>query len=173
MSCRNVFIIRANSNNNANRIYDKLHEYVKNKNISIMIEPKGYWDEILSLFDCSNYYFSVTEGKGIVECDEIFSTEESYFYACQFPKNQFEKKEYEFLKAKLSFFDSITEIVFSDENVENIEFYISGQYSIYAGDFEHLNVTDKKLSEALIYSYNPSKKDQYFGIKSVKFLIER
>ncbi len=174
MSCRNMFLIRAKSINNVNCIYDKLVEYVKNKNISIMLEPKGYWNEILSLFNCSNYYFSVTEGRGIIECDEIFTTEDSFDYAVQFPKEQFKEKENEFLKAKLSFLNSIVEIVFSDENVENIEFYLSGQYSTDAGDFEHLiNITDKKLTEAVINSYNPWKKDEYFGIKTAKFLITR
>ena len=174
MSCRNVFIIRAKNTNNADSIYKKVAEFVKKQKISILFEPQGYWDEILSVFNCNAYYFSVTEGKGIVECDDIFSTEDSFDFAVQFPKNQFEEKEYEFLSAKLSFFNHLVEIVFSDENVESIDFYLSGQYSTEASDFDYLiNVTDKNLTEALIKSYDPIKSNPYFGMKTAKFLITR
>ena len=174
MSCRNVFVIKAKNINNADCIYKKIAEYVKKQKISILFEPKGYWDEILNVFNCNSYYFSVTEGKGIVECDDIFSTEDSFDYAVQFPKKQFEEKEYEFLTTKLSFFNRIVEIVFSDENVESIEFYLSDQYSIVASDFDYLiNVTDKNLTEALIKSYAPSNKNRRFGMKTAKFVLIR
>jgi hypothetical protein len=34
-------------------------------------------------------------------------------------------------------------------------------------------VTDGKLTEALISTYEPSKKEKYFGMKTVKFIVER
>lgn len=172
MSCRNVFIIKAKNANNAHSTYRKLAEYVKDLEISIMFEPQGYWDEILSVFNCNTYYFSVTEGNGVVECDDIFSTVDSFDYAIQFPKQQFKEKEHEFLTTKLSFLNRIVEIVLCDKNVECIEFYLSDQYSIDASDFDYLiNVLDKNLSEALIKSYAPLKNNRCFGIKTAKFLI--
>ena len=64
--------------------------------------------------------------------------------------------------------------MFSDENVESVDFYLSGQYSTEASDFDYLiNVTDKNLTEALIKSYDPIKNNPYFGMKTAKFLITR
>jgi hypothetical protein len=174
MSCRNLFVINAKNTKNSHTTYRKLNQYIIDHDFSILFEPKGYWDEILSVFNCNDYYFAVTEDKGIMECDEIFSIVDSFDYAVQFPKKQFKEKEYEFLVAKLSFLNRIVEIVFSDENVESVEFYLSDQYSIDVSDFDYLiNVTDKNLTEALIKTYQPSKKANYFGIKTAVFSITR
>ena len=174
MSCRNVFIVKAKSINNAHCIYKKIAEYIENKSISILFEPKGYWDEMFRILNCNAYYFSVTDGKDIVECEDIFSTEDSFDFAFQFPKNQFRDKEYEFLTRKLSFLNHIVEIIFSDENVESIDFYVTGQYSTNESDFDYLiNVTGKNLTEALIKSYSPKENYPSFGMKDAKFVITR
>lgn len=174
MSARNLFIIKSQNIENAKKIYSQLDEYMMPINYSIIFEPKGYWDEILDLLDCDSYYFTITNGKNIKECDNIFDTEDSFCYAIKFPKKQFEAKEYEFLYKKLSFFNNIVEIVFRDDNVEAIEFYISDQYSIDLNDFNWIiEVVDGRLSEALIETFKPTRKNKYFGMKAVKFVIKR
>ena len=174
MSARNLFIIKAKNIENAKKIYSQLDEYMMPINYSIIFEPTGYWDEILDLLNCDSYYFTITNGKNIKECDNIFDTEDSFCYAIKFPKYQFEDKMHEFLYKKLSCLNNIAKTVFKDDNVESIEFYISEQYSTVLNDFDWvIEVVDGNLSGALIKTFMPTKKDKYFGMKTVKFVIKK
>ena len=172
MSARNMFVINAKTNENASNIYDILTQYMASQPCSIVFEPSGYWDEILKLLDCNSYYFSITDSTKHIECEDLFSIDESYDFAMAFPKKQFDNKVNEHLNTKLSFVNDIVKIIFFDPNVLNIEFYVSDQYSITLEDFHCLvSVLDKNLCDALIKTYNPSKRQDYYGMKTAKFLI--
>jgi hypothetical protein len=147
---------------------------MKAKDFSIVLEPVGYWDEILNCLDCECNYFTVTENKHVIECEDIFSIKDSFEYARRFPRKYFHDKEHEFLHHKLSFFNDIVQILFEDPNIESLEIYISDQYSTNLDAFDRcIQVVDRKLTEALIGTYQPTKKDKYFGMKTVKFIVER
>jgi hypothetical protein len=174
MSARNLFVLKSSNSIDAKKIYDTLNEYMKSNEFSVIFEPKGYWDEILSCLGCECNYFTTTENKYCIECEDIFSTVDSFAFARKFPRKLFRNKEYEYLWRKLSFFDDIILIVFEDPNVEAVEVYISNQYSTDLDSFDNcVQVTDGKLTEALISTYEPSKKEKYFGMKTVKFIVER
>ena len=174
MSTRNLFIIKAKSIEKVQQIYGQLDEYMMSKTFSIAFEPKGYWDPILALLECNNFYFAITNNEHTMESEDLFSLEDSFDFAINFPKNQFKAKEYEFLYKKLSFLNNIVNIVFKDNNVETIEFYISDQYSTVLSDFDCIiEVVDGKLVEALIETFKPMRKYRYYGMKTTKFVIKR
>lgn len=174
MSARNIFVLKSIDSVNAKRVYDALSAYMQPNKFSIVFEPKGYWDEILNCLDCECNYFTLTEDKEHIECDDIFSTTDSFAFARQFPRKHFNDKEHEFLQNKLACFTDIIKIIFENFNVEVVEVYISDQYSTDLDAFKYcIQVTDEKLTEALIDTYGPTKKEKYFGIKTVKFIMER
>ena len=174
MSERNLFILKSNNSIDVKRIYDAVDMYMQPKSFSVVFEPRGYWDEILNCLGCNCNYFTLTESKEHIECENIFSTVDSFAFACKFPRKHFRDKEYEYLQDKLSCFNDIVEIIFEDPNVVAIEVYISDQYSTDLDAFKRcIQVTDGKLTEALIETYEPTKKEKYFGMKTVKFIVER
>lgn len=174
MSARNLFVLKSNNPIDTKRIYDAVDAYMQPKIYSVVFEPKGYWDEILNCLGCKCNYFTLTEGKEYIECEDIFSIEDAFVYARNFSRQQFRDKEQEFLRQKLLFFNDIVNIIFQDRNVETVEVYISDQYSTDLDAFKCcIQVADEKLTEALIDTYKPIKKEKYFGMKTVKLIIER
>lgn len=174
MSARNLFVLRFNDTANSKTLYDVLDAYMKFTNFSIVFEPMGYWDEILNCLNCKRNYFTVTENKCVIECEDIFSTRDSFEYARRFPRRYFRDKEHEFLQNKLSFLNDIVQILFEDSCVKSVEVYMSDQYSTDLDAFDRcIQVVDRNLTEALIGTYQSTKKDKYFGMKTVKFIVER
>ena len=174
MSARNLFVLKFNKPGDIKRIYSDLNSYMESKEFSVVFEPKGYWDEMLTCLDCESNYFTVTESKRHIECEDIFSTADSFEFARRFPRRDFRNKEHEFLQHKLSFFNDIIQIVFKDVNIQVVELYISDQYSTDCDVFHYcVPVADGNLTEALIATYKSTKKNKYFGMKTAKFIIER
>ena len=173
MSVRNIFLIKLKKDININLVYNELDEFMMNNKFGIQFEPKNYQNEILELLECNSNYFTLTNDKNSIECEDIFETYDSFEYAISFPKCEFKKREFEFLFNKLNFIDEIVKIILKQENVESIEVYVSDQYSISLNDYSKvIMVSDQKFVKALIESYNPTKKDNFFGIKTVKFIIK-
>ena len=174
MSARNLFVLKSNNPIDTKRIYDAVDAYMQPKIYSVVFEPKCYWDEILNCLDCKCNYFTLTEDKKYIECEDIFSIEDAFVYARRFPRKQFRDKEHEFLQHKLSFFNDVVNIIFQDRNVETVEIYISDQYSTSLDDFKNcIPVNDRDLTKALIGTFESTKREKYFGMKTVKFIIER
>ena len=58
-----------------------------------------------------------------------------------------------------------------NDNVETVEVYLSDQYSILLEDYlEEVNVIKYKFVDSLIERYNPTKKHNYYGIKTKNLL---
>ena len=75
---------------------------------------------------------------------------------------------------KLNFLDEIIKIIFQNDNVKLVEVYLSDQYSILLEDYsEVVDVINHKFIDALLESYNPTKKHNYYGIKTKKFIIKK
>ena len=174
MSARNLFLIKLYKEEDVTYIYNQLYEYMENNKFGIKFEPKNYYDEILNLLDCNKNYFIVTDDKENIECDEIFEDNDAFKYASAFSKREFQTKESEFLFNKLSFLDEIINIIFRNMNVESLEVYVSEQYSISLKDYsEVVDVINHKFVDALLESYNPTKKHNYYGMKTKKFIIKK
>lgn len=170
MSARNILIIE--SNKTTDDIYKKLYNLIKMKECGIIFEPKDYWEPILFQLNCNNNYFTITEDKTTIECGGIFETVTSFEYAITFSKKEFKKREKEFLHRKLSFFDDIIDIIFSDKEVQKVEMYLCTEYSITLDDFDQvIEVNNGRLCDAIIGSYECTKKEKYYGCKTRKFVI--
>lgn len=77
-----------------------------------------------------------------------------------------QKNEKEYLVNKLNFLDEIIKIIFQNDNVKLVEVYLSDQYSILLEDYyEVVDVINHKFIDALLESYNSTKKHNYYGIK--------
>lgn len=174
MSARNLFLIKLYKEEDVRYIYNQLYEYMKNNKFGIKFEPKNYQDEILKLLNCNRNYFIVTDDKENIECEEIFNDNDAFEYALAFPKKEFQTKEKEYLYKKLSFLDEIIKILFLNNNVESVEVYLSEQYSILLEDYsEVIDVINHKFVDALLESYNPTKKHNYYGMKTKKLIIKK
>lgn len=174
MSARNLFLIKLIIDEDINYIYEQLENYMKSKMFCIKFEPKGYYDDLLDLLGCNKNYFIVTDEKENIECDEIFEDNDAFEYASAFPKKEFQAKEKEYLYKKLSFLDEIIKIIFLNNNVELVEVYLSDQYSFSLEDYsEVVDVINHKFVDALLESYNPTKKHNYYGMKTKKFIIKK
>lgn len=174
MSARNLFLIKLYKEEDVRYIYNQLYEYMKNNKFGIRFEPKNYYDEILKLLNCNKNYFIVTDDKENIECEEIFNDNDAFEYASAFSKKEFQTKEKEYLVNKLNFLDEIIKIIFQNDNVKLVEVYLSDQYSILLEDYsEVVDVINHKFIDALLESYNPTKKHNYYGIKTKKFIIKK
>ena len=174
MSFRNLFLIKLKKDVNISIIYKDLCEYMLNSNFGICFEPQKYYDEILELLECDKNYFTLTEDKNHIECEAIFGCTDAFNYASCFLKREFKKRDIEYLYNKLSFIDELLNIIFGHECVETVEVYISDQYSILLEDFSRvIKVEDHRFTDALIASYEPTKADKYYGVKTTKFIIKR
>ena len=174
MSARNLFLIKLYKEEDVRYIYNQLYEYMKNNKYGIKFEPKNYYDEILILLNCDKNYFIVTDDKENIECEEIFNDNDAFEYASAFSKKEFQTKEKEYLVNKLNFLDEIIKIIFQNDNVKLVEVYLSDQYSILLEDYsEVVDVINHKFIDALLESYNPTKKHNYYGIKTKKFIIKK
>ncbi len=174
MSTRNLFLIKLHKEEDIRYIYNQLNEYMKNSKFGIKFEPKNYQNEILKLLDCNKNYFIVTDDKKNIECEEIFDDIDAFKYASAFSKKEFQTKEKEYLYSKLNFLDEIIKIIFKNDNVKTVEVYLSDQYSILLEDYsEVIDVINHKFVDALLESYNPTKKRNYYGMKTKKFIIKK
>lgn len=174
MSTRNIFLIKLKEDTNINNLYNALNEFMLKNKFGIIFEPKNYQDEFLLKLNCKKNYFSLTENKNCVECEEIFENYDAFKYAITFPKKEFEERQKEFLYNKLGFIDELIKIIFKNNNVELVEVYISTQYSFLLEDYSNsITVNDKKFVDALIKSYNPTKKENCYGLKTTKFIINK
>ena len=174
MSFRNLFLIKLKKDVNISIIYKHLSEYMLNSNFGICFEPQKYYDEILELLECDKNYFTLTEDKNHIECEAIFDCTDAYIYASSFLKREFKGREREYLYNKLSFIDELLNIIFGHECVEAVEVYISDQYSILLEDFSRvIKVENQRFTDALLVSYEPTKEDKYYGVKTTKFIIKR
>ena len=174
MSARNLFLIKLYKEEDVRYIYNQLYEYMKNNKYGIKFEPKNYYDEILKLLNCDKNYFIVTDDKENIECEEIFNDIDAFEYASAFSKKEFQTKEKEYLVNKLNFLDEIIKIIFQNDNVKLVEVYLSDQYSILLEDYsEVVDVINHKFIDALLESYNPTKKHNYYGMKTKKFIIKK
>ena len=173
MSARNLFLIKLFKEEDVRYIYNQLYEYMKNNKFGIKFEPKNYYDEILKLLNCDKNYFIVTDDKENIECEEIFNDTDAFEYASAFSEKEFQTKEKEYLVNKLNFLDEIIKTIFQNDNVKLVEVYLSDQYSILLEDFsEVIDVINCKFVDALLESYNPTKKHNYYGMKTKKFIIK-
>ncbi len=174
MSARNLFLIKLKKDEDANYIYNELNDYMKNQRFGIKFEPKNYHDEILNLLDCDKNYFIVTDDKYNMECDEMFDTGDAFEYATLFSKNEFKNKIKDYLYNKLRFLDEIIKIIFQNEAVESVEVYISDQYSFLLEDYSAVvDVLNHNFVSALLERYNPTKKENYYGLRTTKFIIKK
>ena len=172
MSFRNLFIIKMKNNENVDDIYFMLDKYMKYEKYGIKFEPMNYYDEILNLLHCNKNFFILTNDKIRIECEEIFDIEDAFKYALSFPKKEFEKKEKKYLYRKLCFINEIIKIIFYNDKVDLVEVYISPQFSQLLEDFSLVvNVKNYDFVDALLESYNPTRKCNYFGMKTSKFII--
>lgn len=174
MSARNLFLIKLYKDEDVRYIYNQLYEYMQNNKFGVKFEPKNYYDEILKLLNCDKNYFIVTDDKENIECEEIFNDNDAFEYASAFSKKEFQTKEKEYLVNKLNFLDEIIKIIFQNDNVKLVEVYLSDQYSILLEDYsEVVDVINHKFIDALLESYNPTKKHNYYGMKTKKFIIKK
>ena len=92
MSVRNIFLIKLKKDININLVYSELDEFMMNNKFGIQFEPKNYQNEILELLECNSNYFTLTNDKNSIECEDIFETYDSFEYAISFPKCEFKKR---------------------------------------------------------------------------------
>jgi len=178
MSSRNLFIINNTGVNNFIRLKNIEVELVNLANyrkIGIHFNVLGYHDELINLLNIKHNYFCISESFTNIESEDIFSTNDSfeYIYKLKLNKTQSEIKEKNLLIKKFTFLNEIINIIFNNlPNISSVDFYISDQYSSTLTSYQTIEVVDKDLTKALVDSYEPTKKYNYFGLKTVKLVIK-
>lgn len=174
MSFRNLFIIKTKSESNIDNIYKELNEFMRKYIFGIKFEPENYYDVILNLLGCNKNYFTITNDSNSMECEDVFDSFDAHIYATNFPKRDYRKKQEEFLKNQLSFIDDLIKIIFKYDQVEYIDVYISDQYSCTLEDYSRvIEVNDYRFTDLLIESYNSIKKENFYGLKTRKYIVRR
>lgn len=171
MSFRNLFFIHF-KDINGNIELTEIRNYLSKLKYGFLFKPKNYQDELISKIIDNNFYFSITSHINSIECDDFFDLENAYLRSLLYPKIQQRKKEQEFLKKQFIFLDDVIKLIFTNENVESVEVFISGQFSTELEDYNTIDIKDRCLSKALVDVYNPTKKDNYIGFKTTKFVIK-
>lgn len=88
-------------------------------------------------------------------------------------KVQREKDEYNYLMHQFSFLNKFVDAIFQKlNNTISIEFYFSNQYSTTLNSYKPIVVQKRDLTEAFVQVLQPTKKDNYYGVKTAKFIIK-
>jgi len=53
----------------------------------------------------------------------------------------------------------------------SVHFYVSNQYCIELSDYYNVIVKDNDLTKAFAESFRPTKNENYFGLKTIKYVI--
>lgn len=118
-----------------------------------------------------NNYFFLSDNSEVLECDSIFDINDGYEFAVQFKRKYFEQKPHEYFIRKFSFFNEFIKVLFNFPFLEQVDFYVSTQYSIMLEDFKIKKVKEKNLLDAFLISLQPEKKDKFYGLKTCKFIV--
>lgn len=88
-------------------------------------------------------------------------------------KKEREKEEQNYLIEQFSFLNDFVNVIFQKlENNITIEFYFSDQYSTTLDSYKTIIVQNRNLTKAFVQSLQPTKKDDYIGVKTTKFIIK-
>ena len=89
-------------------------------------------------------------------------------------KKNLKWKEAEYLYNKLFFLDDVVELLFEKTDATYIKFYVSDQDSCCLIDYSDVYELDNyDLADAIIKSYEPTKKENYYGQKAALFILKR
>lgn len=177
MSYRNFMIVHTDfPNNSLDNIKKELIELARKKNIGIHLNILDYHNELLELLDIKKNYFCISNDFKNVECEAIFSTIEAFEYMISLKlrtKKEREKAEQNYLIEQFSFLNDFVNVIFQKlENNITIEFYFSDQYSTTLDSYKTIIVQNRNLTKAFVQSLQPTKKDDYIGVKTTKFIIK-
>lgn len=178
MSARNIFIINKASGYGAVELENlkaELNKLALDKNIGIHFNLQSYQDEILKQLTIKDF-FSISDNFDTLETDNLFSTNDSYeaIRHLNLKVNELKLMEEEFLIKKYSFLNDIRDVAFNCfPDSDSLDFYVSNQYCIELTDYEHIIVKNKDLAKAFVDSFKPTKKENYFGLKTLKFELKK
>lgn len=177
MSYRNFMIIHTDSLNiSLNNIREDLIEIARKNKIGIHCDIKNYHNELLELLDIKNNYFCISDDFEHIECEDAFSIIEAFEYMISLKlkrKYERERAEKDYLINQFNFLNEFVNLIFSKfSNDVSLEFYFSSQYSLKLEDYRNIIVDNRNLTEAFVQSLQPTKKENYIGVKTVKFLIK-
>lgn len=89
------------------------------------------------------------------------------------PLEQAKVKEKELLLEKFTFLNEIINILFQQQNIQSIDFYVSDQYTYLLSDYNQIEVENEDLNGAYLQMLKPAKEENYFGLQTTKFIINR
>lgn len=174
MSCRNLFVLNFKYNPSCEELEQLqilLKQVANQTKIGIHFDINGYYEEMSNLLKLEKNYFFLSDNKEVLECEYLFDLHKAYEFAAQFKRKYFDQKLDEYLVQKFAFCNEFIEVLFRFSFVEQVEFYISTQYSIMLEDFRLNEVKGRNLLEAFLYSLKPQKREKYFGLKTCKFIV--
>lgn len=177
MSYRNFMIVYTNSTNNSlDRLKEDLIEVAKKNSIGIHFNIVGYYNELLEVLNITNNYFCISDDFEHIECENTFSIVEAFDYMISLKldgKEEKKRAEKNYLIQKLKFLNEFVELIFQTmDNHVSIEFYFSDQYGSTLEDYRNIIVDKRNLTEAFVQMLQPTKKDNYIGVKTTKFIIK-
>lgn len=177
MSYRNFMIVYTNSiNDSLDRLKEDLIEVAKKNNIGIHFNIVGYYNELLEVLNIKDNYFCISDDFEHIECENTFSIVEAFDYMISLKlkeKDEKQKAEKNYLIQKLKFLNEFVELISQTfNNHVSIEFYFSDQYGSTLEDYRSIIVDKRNLTEAFVQSLQPTKKANYIGVKTTKFLIK-
>ncbi len=174
MSCRNIFVFQFKYKPSCvelKSLQNQLKQIAIDAKIGIHFDIKDYYDEMNMLLKLENNYFFISESDEILECESLFDLGDAYEFAKQFNRKFYDQKLNEYLTRKFWYFNEFIKVLFGFPFLEQIDFYISDQYSLMLEDFKLKEVKEKKLLDAFLLSLQPQKEEKYFGLKTCKFIV--
>lgn len=176
MSSRNFFIIKKVDESKSSGLEEIAIDLIKfaiHRNIGITFNIRGYHDVILSLLNVTRDYFCVSDNFIFPESDELFSDYDCYLKIKDLPSEQAKIKEKELLLEKFSFLNDIVNMLFKQSNIKAVDFYVSDQDTGLLDDYDEIEVQDENLTGAFLDMLKPTKRENMFGLKTTKFIINK
>ena len=177
MSSRNMFIVKRDNIEKPLGLCEISTILVKNaiaNNFAIHFSPTDYNDELIDLLDVKwGEYFCVSDNFYHMETDQLFCLNDCYEEVKHLSKKESEIKEEELLLKKYAFLNEIIEVIFNQANIKTVYFYISTTGTASLGEYQTIKLKDENLTKAFIKMLLPTKIENYFGLKTVKFEINR
>lgn len=173
MSARNLFVIYPTYLKVCGELKEELIKISVARDIGINFNVKGYQDEILEKLKIKEF-FCISDSFDSIETDSLFSTNDSFeaIRNLYLSPNELLQRELEYLEKKYSFLNNIIEKIFNYlPDVSSVHYYVSNQYCIELSDYYNVIVKDNDLTKALVESFRPTKNENYFGLKTIKFVI--
>ena len=174
MSATNYFIVKKKNHKIAfglEECTDDLVRLALEKGIGIRFNILDYKSEVLKSLGVNWDYFWLSDGFYSTETDELFSQADTYEQIKRLKPKEGEAKERELLSKKYDFFNRILHLLFKQSNVESVDFYVAYSPAILS-DYKTVEIKDRNLTQAFINMLSPTKQENYFGLKTTKFVIK-